>query len=120
MDVIPENNFIPNEIANIIDKFGEIRDNASVDLKFIRSNINSVKGKINQSFGAALSRYQSADFLDDIKESIVENRRVLAVKAMHRRKVKGTVMGSSKTGSIVYVVPEATLQYTTELKQFRV
>ena len=112
---IQENTFIPNEIGSIIDKFGEIRDNASVDLKRIRMDINTVRGRINQSFGAALSRYQSADFLDDIKESIVENRRVLAVKAMYRRKVKGTVMGNSKTGSIVYIVPEATLQYSTEL-----
>ena len=112
---IQENTFIPNEIGAVIDKFGEIRDNASTDLKRIRLDINSVRGKINQSFGAALSRYLSADFLDDIKESIVENRRVLAVKAMHRRKVKGTVMGNSKTGSIVYIVPETTLQYSTEL-----
>ncbi len=112
---IAENTYIPNAIAHVVDKFGEIRDNASTDLKRIRMDINTVRGKINQSFGAALSRYQSADFLDDIKESIVENRRVLAVKAMHRRKVKGTVMGSSKTGSIVYIVPEATLQYSTEL-----
>ncbi len=112
---IQENTFIPDEIGAVIDKFGEIRDNASADLKRIRLDINSVRGKINQSFGAALSRYLSADFLDDIKESIVENRRVLAVKAMHRRKVKGTVMGNSKTGSIVYIVPETTLQYSTEL-----
>ena len=115
VDTLAENIFIPNEIGSVIDKFGEIRDNASVDLKRIRMDMNAVRGKINQSFGAALSRYQTADFLDDIKESIVENRRVLAVKAMYRRKVKGTVMGNSKTGSIVYIVPEATLQYSTEL-----
>ena len=30
VDGIPENTFIPNEIVNIIDKFGEIRDNASL------------------------------------------------------------------------------------------
>lgn len=115
IDGIEENTFIPNEITHVIDKFGEIRDNASPNLKRIRLDINHVKGKINQSFGVALSRYQSADFLDDIKESIVENRRVLAVKAMYRKKVRGTVMGNSKTGSIVYIVPETTLQYSTEL-----
>ncbi|MDX1543603.1 MAG: DNA mismatch repair protein MutS, partial [Christiangramia sp.] len=44
-----------------------------------------------------------------------ENVRVLAVKAMHRRKVKGGIMGNSKTGSIVYIQPEATYQFTREL-----
>jgi len=39
----------------------------------------------------------------------------LAVKAMYRKKVKGTLMGSSKTGSIVYIVPESTQRYVREL-----
>ena len=35
---------------------------------------------------------------------------------MHRRKVKGGILGSSKTGSIVYIEPEATLNLTRELQ----
>ena len=110
-----ENKSIPEEIGHVIDKFGVIKDSASPELKHVRQQMNGVRGKINQSFGMAMQRYQSSDFLDEIRESVVENRRVLAVKAMHRRKVKGTVMGSSKTGSIVYIIPEATLTYTREL-----
>jgi len=106
---------IPDAIDDVIDKFGEIKDSASDELRYIRNQINEVRSKINQSFSAALGRYQSSDFLDEIRESVVENRRVLAVKAMHRKKVKGTVMGTSKTGSIVYIVPETTLAYTREL-----
>ncbi|WP_431161991.1 endonuclease MutS2 [Flagellimonas beolgyonensis] len=114
-DSLETNTSITEAIDDVIDKFGEIKDSASVDLRHIRTQINEVRGKINQSFGAALGRYQSLDFLDEIRESVVENRRVLAVKAMHRKKVKGTVMGTSKTGSIVYIVPEATLTYAREL-----
>ena len=106
---------IPEAIDAVIDKFGEVKDSASNDLRLIRMQINEVRSKINQSFSSALGRYQSLDFLDEIRESVMENRRVLAVKAMHRKKVKGTVMGTSKTGSIVYIVPEATLSYTREL-----
>ena len=112
--IIAQKNII-EEIDSIIDKFGEVRDNASTELKNIRHQINEVRGKINQSFAAALTRYQTSDFLDEIRESVVDNRRVLAVKAMHRKKVKGTVVGTSKTGSIAFIVPEATLQYTTTL-----
>lgn len=106
---------IPDAIDAVIDKFGEVKDSASNELRLIRMQINEVRSKINQSFNSALGRYQSSDFLDEIRESVMENRRVLAVKAMHRKKVKGTVMGTSKTGSIVYIVPEATLSYTREL-----
>jgi len=40
----------------------------------------------------------------------------LAVKAMYRRKVKGGIMGGSKTGSIVFIEPEATFQLSRELQ----
>ncbi len=114
-EALESNSIVPEAIDHVIDKFGEIKDTASDELRSIRVQINEVRGKINQSFGAALGRYQSLDFLDEIRESVVENRRVLAVKAMHRKKVKGTVMGTSKTGSIVYIVPETTLSYAREL-----
>jgi DNA mismatch repair protein MutS2 len=107
--------FIVQKIDEIVDKYGEIKDNASVDLVDIRKNINLVRGKINQSFGLALSQYNSLGYLDEIRESIVENRRVLAVLAMYRRKVKGSILGNSKTGSIAYIEPEATLRYSREL-----
>ncbi|WP_163410742.1 endonuclease MutS2 [Flavobacterium ajazii] len=102
-------------IDAIVDKYGEIKDNASPALAGIRQNMNLVRGKVNQSFGVALTQYNGLGYLDDIKESFVQNRRVLAVLAMYRRKVKGSILGSSKTGSIAYIEPEATLKYSREL-----
>lgn len=107
--------YITQKIDEVVDKYGEIKDNASPDLINIRRDMNVVRGKVNQSFGQALSQYNSLGYLDEIKESIVENRRVLAVLAMYRRKVKGSILGSSKTGSIAYIKPEATLRYSREL-----
>ncbi|PIB23778.1 DNA mismatch repair protein MutS [Maribacter sp. 4U21] len=109
------NTEIPLLINAVIDRFGEIKDNASDTLLSVRRQMNHVRGKISQSFGSALATYQSSDYLDDIRESVVENRRVLAVKAMYRKKIKGAVMGTSKTGSIVYIEPEAALKYSREL-----
>ena len=110
------NKEIKKEIDSVIDRFGEVRDNASENLYNLRKQIQALKGKISQSFNKALSHYQNLDYLDDIRESVVENKRVLAVKAMYRRKVKGGIMGSSKTGSIVFIEPEATLNFSRELQ----
>lgn len=107
--------FIIQKIDEVVDKYGVIKDNASPDLINIRRDMSVVRGKVNQSFGQAMSQYNSLGYLDDIKESFVENRRVLAVLAMYRRKVKGSILGSSKTGSIAYIEPEATLKYSREL-----
>lgn len=110
---------LTKEISSLVDavvnKYGEIKDNASPQLQEIRREMNLVRGKVNQSFGVALTQYNSLGYLDDIKESFVQNRRVLAVLAMYRRKVKGSILGSSKTGSIAYIEPELTLKYSREL-----
>ncbi len=106
---------IIERVDKIVDRFGDINNNASTLLNELRKSINKIKAQLNQSFATALHASQKQDYLDDILESVVDNRRVLAVKSMYRRKVKGTIMGSSKTGSIVYIEPEATTKYTREL-----
>ncbi|MGJ5640960.1 endonuclease MutS2 [Formosa sp. S-31] len=110
---------IIEKIDAIVDRFGDIKNNASPLLFEIRQAINKVKGQINSSFTTALNMYQGLEYLDDIRETVVDNKRVLAVKAMYRRKVKGSIMGSSKTGSIVYIEPEATIKYTRELNNLQ-
>ncbi|WP_422104397.1 endonuclease MutS2 [Winogradskyella sp.] len=110
---------IIEQVDIVVDRFGDIKDDASPQLAELRQSISKLKGKINSSFSSALNRYHGLDYLDDIRESVVDNRRVLAVKAMYRRKVKGAIMGGSKTGSIVYIEPETTLQYTRELNNLQ-
>ena len=106
---------ISNQINIVIDKYGDIRNNASDTLYAIRKSIQSVRTKINSSFNSALIHYNSVEYLDEIRETVMENRRVLAVKAMYRKKVKGSILGASKTGSIVYIEPDATHQQQREL-----
>lgn len=110
---------IIEKVDAVVDRFGDVKDNASALLSGLRQNINKIKGKINSSFTTALNTYHNLDYLDDIRESVVDNKRVLAVKAMHRRNVKGAIMGGSKTGSIVYIEPEATLQHSRELNNLK-
>jgi DNA mismatch repair protein MutS2 len=109
--------YILEKINGVFDKYGELKNDASPDLLNIRRGIQLVRGKINQSFGMALSQYNGLGYLDDIRETVVENRRVLAVLAMYRKKVKGSILGNSKTGSIAYIEPEATFRYSRELNE---
>ena len=110
------NKFLGKQINSLISPFGEVLDNASPSLHQIRKEINKIRGQLGGSFNKAQAHYASLGYLDDIRESIVDNQRVLAVQAMHRRKVNGAIMGNSKTGSIVYIAPEATLQLSRELQ----
>jgi len=106
---------ISEEIGKIINRFGEIKDDASLELSNIRRRLKQVKSQINSSFTKALNSYAKQGYLDEIRETVVDNRRVLAVTAMYRKKIRGAVLGSSKTGSIVYIEPQETLEYANEL-----
>ncbi len=108
--------YVSDTILKIITPYGEVANNASAALKQIRKDINKIRGKISESFSKALSNSIANGYLDDIKETIVDNQRVLAVLAMYRRKVQGSLLGSSKSGSIVYIAPQATLTYSRELQ----
>jgi len=94
-------------IRKSINQYGEVKDEASIELKNIRKNIYSVQQEILQVFSQEKRKYEKLGYLSDIKESILENRNVLAVSSAYRKKVKGSILGTSKTGSIVFIEPEA-------------
>ena len=111
-----ENKDIIKKISSIIDSFDEIKDKASKELFTIRNNIKNLKKIITINFNKSLSNYNNLGYLDDIKESVYDNIRVLAVKAMHRRKIKGNIVGASKTGSIIFIEPQNIVAHSLELK----
>jgi len=110
---------ISQEIHKVIDRYGLVKDDASEELAGIRRKLLHVKSQIGATFNRALARYSQSGYLDEIRESVVENRRVLVVMAMHRKKINGAVLGTSRTGSIVYIEPQETLEYATELSQLK-
>lgn len=116
IDAVDFEKIIITEIKKVVSNYGEIIDTASPVLKQIRKEKHTVQGKIGQSFTSALERAKASGYLDDIRESVVDNHRVMAVLAMYRKKVKGSLMGSSKSGNIVYIAPQATLGYQRELQ----
>lgn len=113
------NKVLSAQIRSLISPFGEVVDTASATLENIRKEINKIRGQLGGSFNKALAHYASQGYLDDIRESVIDNQRVLAVQAMYRKKVNGAIMGNSKTGSIVYIAPEATLQLSRELQNIK-
>lgn len=108
---------IVETIFKTITNYGEVQNKASELLNQIRKRLNDVRGQLGSSFNIELSKYNKAGFLDDIRESIIENQPVLAVQSIHRKKVKGSILGTSKTGSIVFIAPQNTLNLYRQLQE---
>lgn len=108
---------IIEKIDKVFNRFGEVKSEASPDLKVLRTEIQHAKKAIQENFNRALTTYSQNDLLDEIRETILEDQRVLAVKSGFKKRVPGRVLGVSKTGSITYIQPESVLKHYFKLRE---
>ncbi|KFC21344.1 endonuclease MutS2 [Epilithonimonas lactis] len=108
---------IVDKIDKVFNRFGDVKTEASPILKTLRTEIQHARKAIDENFNRALFNYGQSEFLDDIKESIIEDQRVLAVKSGFKKRVNGRVLGISKTGSITFVQPESVVKHYFKLKE---
>lgn len=108
---------IIEKIDKVFNRFGEVKSEASPILKSLRAEISNARKAIQENFNKALTSLSSTDFLDDIRESIIDDQRVLAVKSAYKKRVLGRVLGLSKTGSITYIQPESVVKHQFKLRE---
>ncbi|CAD7798848.1 Endonuclease MutS2 [Chryseobacterium aquaeductus] len=108
---------IIDKIDKVFNRFGEVKSEASPILKTLRAEIQVAKKAIQENFNRVLFNYSQSDFLDDIRESIIEDQRVLAVKSAYKKRVPGRVLGLSKTGSITFIQPDSVVKHYFKLRE---
>lgn len=102
-------------INTVFNRFGEVKNDASPTLKLLRTEIRQTKNAIDENFNRALTT--TGDFLEDIRESVIDDQRVLAVKSGFKKRVQGRVLGISKTGSITFIQPENVVKHYFKLRE---
>ena len=108
---------IIDKISAVFNRFGEVKNEASPLLKEIRESISIAKKNIQENFNKSLNHDAQQDFLDEIRESTIEDQRVLAVKSGFKKRVSGRVLGVSKTGSITYIQPDSVVRHYHQLRE---
>lgn len=108
---------IVEKIDKVFNRFGEVKSEASPTLKILRTEIQHARKAIDENFGRALAAYSSGEMLDEIRESVIEDQRVLAVKSGFKKRIPGRTLGISKTGSITFIQPESVLKHYFKLKE---
>lgn len=103
-------------IEKVFDSSGQIKNDASPELFQIRSSIKVVRKQINRNFDKELRKLQKDGILGDTRETFINDRRVLTVLSSHKRKISGTVVGSSNTGSFTYIEPQVNIALNNELE----
>ncbi|MHA6697373.1 endonuclease MutS2 [Chryseobacterium sp. A301] len=108
---------IVDKIDRVFNRFGEVKQEASPALKELRTEIQHAQKAIQENFNRALVTYGGQDLLDDIRETIIDDQRVLAVKSGFKKRVPGPTLGVSKTGSISYIQPESVQKHQFRLRE---
>jgi DNA mismatch repair protein MutS2 len=103
-------------IENVFDNKGNIKDNASPELYQIRQSIHVLRNQINRNFEKEMRRFLRDGLLGETKEAFINERRVLTVVSAHKRKIQGSVVGSSKTGSLTFIEPQVNVPLNNELE----
>ncbi len=105
-------------IDRIVDRFGEVKDTASVELQGIRRAIREHEGQAAKRLQQLLNSAKSAGIVDaDATLSIREGRAVIPVSAANKRKLPGFIHDESATGKTVYIEPVEVVEINNELKE---
>lgn len=107
---------IIDAIEKVFDKTGNVKDDASKLLSEIRQSIKVIRNQINKNFDKEIRKLTKENVLGDTREAFVNDRRVLTIVSTYKRKVPGTVVGSSKTGSLTFIEPQVNIQLNNELE----
>ena len=102
-------------IQNTIDPSGNIYDNASQDLKYIRSKINTVSNQIHTKLERIIRK--NSDHLQEDYITLREGRLVIPVREYSVNKIPGIVHGQSATGQTHYVEPMSVVPFNNEISE---
>ena len=109
---------IVQRIETILDRFGNVRDNASPALLQVRRAIREHEGQAAKRLQAVLASAKSAGIVDaDAQISIREGRAVIPVSAANKRKINGFIHDESATGKTFYIEPVEVVEINNELRE---
>lgn len=115
MQSFPE---IVNEIGRILDKNGNIKDNASPLLQELRRAIASATASINGLLRKVINAGREAGYLDkDTTPSMRDGRLVIPVSPMHKRKLRGIVHDESASGRTIFIEPEEVVETNNRIRE---
>ena len=111
-------NPVMKEIDAILDKFGNIKDNASPELLSIKRAIQSTTASINGILRRIISEGKMSGILDnDVSPSVRDGRLVIPVAPMNKRKIQGIVHDESATGKTVFIEPGEIVEANNTIRE---
>ena len=106
------------QIDNILDKFGEIKDNASPELSAIRKQMAQIVNSISKTLNSILRAAQSEGLVEkDLAPTMRDGRLVIPISPAFKRKLKGIVHDESASGKTVFIEPAEVVEANNKVRE---
>ena len=113
---LPELGALERELARVLTPEGELRDDASPELKRVRRRVLDLERDVQRRMSAFLQAPELQRHLQDHYVTLRENRPVLPVRADARQHVRGIVHDVSSSGTTVFIEPESVVEVSNQLR----
>ena len=105
-------------IDSILDKFGKIKDSASMTLASIRHELEKTQGGISRTLYTILHTAQKDGLVDkDAAPTMRDGRLVIPVAPSIKRRISGIVHDESATGKTVFIEPTEVVEANNKVRQ---
>ena len=105
-------------IDSILDKFGKIKDSASMTLAGIRHDLAQTEGNISRTLFTILHAAQRDGLVDkDASPALRDGRLMIPVAPALKRKIKGIVHDESATGKTVFIEPAEVVEANNKVRE---
>lgn len=108
---------LERRLENTLDEHGSLRDDASVELRRLRTEIQTTQNRIKERVGAALRAPENQKYFQEAIVTLRDERYVIPVKAEYRRFFPGIVHDQSATGATLFVEPMTIVELNNDVKQ---
>ena len=104
-------------IDSILDKFGKIKDSASMTLAGIRHDLEKTQGSISRTLYTILHAAQRDGLVDkDSAPAMRDGRLVIPVAPQLKRRINGIVHDESATGKTVFIEPTEVVEANNKVR----
>ena len=105
-------------IDSILDKFGKIKDSATMTLAGIRHDLQKMEGSISRTLYTILHTAQRDGLVDkDVTPAVRDGRLVIPVSPTVKRKISGIVHDESATGKTVFIEPTEVVEANNKVRE---
>ncbi|HVT04491.1 MAG TPA: Smr/MutS family protein [Thermoanaerobaculia bacterium] len=115
---IPEHKELLQTVGRFFTHEGKLREDASAELRSIRSRIQSKRNAIQRTLGDLMSRH--SDALQDPIITVRSDRYVIPVRAERRNEVPGILHERSGSGASFFIEPLSIVEANNDLAQLMI